>query len=433
VDDGEYREFALTIRGSGRPATASDLDDAYRAHRATELASLEPMRGGSARYGFALDRETELQVSGTGEMNGDGDYDYGWIANVETGERVWRMTYQESEHAGGVHKNRTAQATLRLPPGRYVAYYASDDSHDPEEWNGVPPFNPDSWGLSLRVADPAARAAVQPFAYEPVPTGQTLVSIRGVGDDEVRSEGFTLRRPMDVRVYAIGEGRDGEMFDYGWIVDAASRRRLWTMEYAGTDHAGGADKNRLFDGTLRLDAGSYLVYYKTDGSHSAGDWNSGAPAEGQYWGISVFPRSRRLDPDAVAPFDQGRGARGTVLAELVRLGDDEKARTSFRLDRETTIRVHALGEGDGQMYDYAWLEEAGTRRVVWEMTYRTTEHAGGARKNRVFDGTLVLRPGEYVLRYESDGSHSYADWNDDPPDDPEAWGVTVYRVEGRAR
>jgi hypothetical protein len=39
-----------------------------------------------------------------------------------------------------------------------------------------------------------------------------------------------------------------------------------------------------------------------------------------------------------------------------------------------------------------------------------------------------LPAGEYILRFESDDSHSYGDWNADPPDDPEAWGVTVSRV-----
>jgi hypothetical protein len=93
------------------------------------------------------------------------------------------------------------------------------------------------------------------------------------------------------------------------------------------------------------------------------------------------------------------------------------------------VQVYALGEGVGRdMVDYAWIEVQGTGRVVWEMTYRTSEHAGGARKNRVFDGTINLPAGTYVVHYESDGSHSYEDWNDDPPDDPEAWGVTVRRA-----
>ena len=70
------------------------------------------------------------------------------------------------------------------------------------------------------------------------------------------------------------------------------------------------------------------------------------------------------------------------------------------------------------MDDYAWIEEAGTGRVVWEMTYRMTEHAGGAKKNRMFNDTIRLDKGEYVVYYETDGSHSYEDWNASPPTGP---------------
>ena len=33
-----------------------------------------------------------------------------------------------------------------------------------------------------------------------------------------------------------------------------------------------------------------------------------------------------------------------------------------------------------------------------------------------------------VVQYETDGSHSFGDWNAAPPDDPEMWGITVYRA-----
>ena len=55
-------------------------------------------------------------------------------------------------------------------------------------------------------------------------------------------------------------------------------------------------------------------------------------------------------------------------------------------------------------------------------------YAGGAAKNRRFDGTITLPAGEYILKFESDGSHSFGDWNADPPDNPEAWGITIFRV-----
>ena len=343
-----------------------------------------------------------------------------------TRRRVWAMEYSRTEDAGGAHKNRRTRQTVRLPAGHYVAYYVTDDSHDPIWWNNVPPLDPDVWGLTVRVADADARARIRPFDYQPVPDGQTIVSLTGIGDDELRSEGFTLRRAMEVRVYAIGEGTEGDhdesMYDYAWIVDANSRRRVWTMQYLDTEHAGGASKNRLFDGTIRLEPGSYLVYYQSDDSHSYRHWNSSPPAEARYWGVTVFPSSGTLDRGALAPFER---PRSNALAELVRMRDGVNARRSFELDREQSVRVYAIGEGSsGEMYDYGWIEDA-SGRTVWEMTFRMTTDAGGGRKNRLFDGTVRLPAGRYVLHWESDGSHSFGDWNDDPPDDPEGWGITV--------
>ncbi|HKC38772.1 MAG TPA: hypothetical protein VKC15_04450 [Gemmatimonadales bacterium] len=427
VDDGSYKEFSLTIAGAGRAAPESEVEDASRAFTASAIARLAPEPSATARYGFALARPTDVEVYAIGEIRRDGAFDYGWITNADTRACVWKMDYANSEPAGGATKNRMVRQTLHLPAGRYVAYFVTDDSHDPDEWNAVPALDPDFWGLTLRVADATARAGVRPFAYEPVPAGQTLASLVGIGDDASPSAGFTLRRPMDVRVYAIGEGVNDEMVDYAWIVDATHHARVWTMRYEDTEPAGGAEKNRLFDGTVHLDAGSYLVRYTSDGSHSAADWNAAPPAEERYWGVSVFPASGRVDSAVVGKFE--RGPNGTVLAELVRMGDDERAHMPFRLERETTLRVYALGEGvGGDMADYGWIEDAASGRVVWEMSYDATEPAGGARKNRAFEGTIRLPAGSYVLHYKSDGSHSYEHWNNDAPDDAESWGITVFRL-----
>ncbi|HMJ59429.1 MAG TPA: hypothetical protein VK467_09840 [Gemmatimonadales bacterium] len=427
IEDGSYKQFSLMVAGVGRAAGDSTIDLASKVFTATAIARIAPEPGTTARYGFALVRPTDVDVYAIGEIRRDAGFDYGWIMNADTRARVWAMDYANTEPAGGAAKNRMTRETLRLPAGRYVAYFVSDDSHDPDEWNNVPAFDPAFWGLTLRVADATARAGVKPYAYEPVPVGQTLVSLTGIGDRASRSAGFTLRRPLDVRVYAMGEGVNGQMVDYAWIVEATSHRRVWTMRFEDTGPAGGAAKNRLFDGTVHLEAGSYMVHYASDDSHSAAEWNAAPPAEERYWGVSVFPASGRLDSALVAPFQ--RGPSGTVLAALVEMRDDERAHAPFRLERETTLRVYALGEGmNGDMVDYGWIEDAGTGRVVWEMTYDATEPAGGARKNRVYEGTVKLPAGSYVLHYRSDGSHSFDDWNDDEPDDPESWGITVFRL-----
>lgn len=432
VDDGSFRQFALAIHGAGRPAAAGHVDSAVRTFNASTVISLRPdSPSATLRSAFSLSRPTDMEVYAIGELRRDGASDYGWIMNADTRRRVWEMEYRHTEDAGGAHKNRMVHDTLHLPAGRYVAYFVSDDSHHPGDWNAVPPFDPEFWGLSLRVANAAARAGVRPIEWEPVPAGQTIVSLTQIGDDELRSEGFTLLRPMDVRVHALGEGADknGDLEDYTWIVDATSRRRVWSMRYEDTEDAGGATKNRLFDGTLHLDAGSYVVYYKSDGSHSFEKWNDAPPAESRYWGVSLFPASGSLDTSAIGPFEPGHR---NALAELLRVRNGRHPHMLFNLDHAAAVHVIAIGEGvDGEMVDYGWIENAETGDKVWEMTYGATTNAGGARKNRLYDGMIRLPAGRYELRYESDGSHAYGDWNDDPPDDPERWGITLLPDSGR--
>jgi len=120
-----------------------------------------------------------------------------------------------------------------------------------------------------------------------------------------------------------------------------------------------------------------------------------------------------------------------IVAQIVRMRDDADQSDNFKLDRSTRLRVYAIGEGQGrEMYDYGWIEDARNGSVVWEMTYPMTFHAGGGRKNRMVNTTIMLDRGEYRLRWRSDDSHSYGDWNVDPPEDQEYWGITLYRDEG---
>src|SRR5438105_1568022 len=432
VASGLYKQFGLNIQGEGRIASQDEITAARAAFTESAIATLVPDRNSSIRKGFEITRPTTVEIYAIGELKADGDFDYGWIMNADTRKRVWSMTYAGTDPAGGAAKNRMAHETLQLTPGHYVAYFVCDDSHSPDDWNAVPATDPEFWGMTLRVADRAVRAAVKAFEYEPVPQGQTIVSMIGIHDDEMRSSGFALRRPMDVHIYALGEGTSDKMSDYAWIVDEEQHKRVWVMRYEDTEHAGGPGKDGLFDGTVHLTAGNYLVYYHSDGSHSYNDWNGAPPAEARYWGVSVFPASGRLNPAYIGPFMRTRGAgTNTTLAQLTHMGDDEDASTALRLSAETRVRVLAEGEGrDGDMFDYGWIEDA-DGRTVWKMKYQETDPAGGSDKNRVFDGVITLPAGNYVLRYRSDGTHSYNDWNTDPPDDPESWGIAVFRLARR--
>jgi hypothetical protein len=422
---GALDGFALRIEGSGTRLSKADVDHADHAFR--EGAALVLVGSGPGRIaqaGFQVTRTTDVDVRAIGELGEEGQYDYAWIVDADTRKRIWRMNWDGSNPAGGAVKNRLERRSIPFMPGRYAVFYGTDDSHDPTGWNAPPPYDPVGWGIILRAKDPAA---VSPYKYEHVPAAATIVDMTRVGDGEARREGFTLTRPMDVRIYALGEGREDAMYDYAWITSADTRRRVWQMRYDDTEAAGGDAKNRVVDTVLRLDKGSYLVHYVTDGSHSFPEWNSAAPPDGARWGVTVLSADGRLDKSAIAAYEPRSDS--SLLAAAVRVSDDDRVQRRFTLQSDALVRIVATGEGsDGDMYDFGWIEDVRTGRRMWEMTYRSTEHAGGASKNRRFEGTIKLPAGEYAIVYQTDGSHAFGEWNADPPDDPEGWGISVYRA-----
>jgi CubicO group peptidase (beta-lactamase class C family) len=119
----------------------------------------------------------------------------------------------------------------------------------------------------------------------------------------------------------------------------------------------------------------------------------------------------------------------TALAQIVSVSDDADKTVEFSLSQSSSVRVFAAGEGDnGQMYDYGWIENAETGKPVWEMKSSETIHAGGAPKNRKVDVVITLPAGKYRLRYKSDDSHSFDNWNAMPPD-INFWGIALYAKE----
>ena len=116
-----------------------------------------------------------------------------------------------------------------------------------------------------------------------------IAQIVQVLDNEDKSVAFNVASSQDVRIFAIGEGQGGEMFDYGWIEDVDKGSRVWEMQESKTSHAGGAGKNRKVDVVITLPAGSYKLRYKSDDSHAFDHWNS-LPPDINFWGIAVYKK-----------------------------------------------------------------------------------------------------------------------------------------------
>ncbi|MDH3215557.1 MAG: hypothetical protein OEN01_04590 [Candidatus Krumholzibacteria bacterium] len=421
------RDFEIIVRGEGKALSERDI---AKFHKELTKGALLSVTGlGKNHYqktGLSLERPLDLQVYAIGELRKDEFYDCSWIIDANTREKVWEFNYWDSDPAGGARKNRVFKDTISLPAGEYAMFCVSDDSHYFDGWNSQPPYDPYFWGITIQTADASMGKYAKVHEYEDMPAKNVIVELTGLGDNEYRSAGFSIARDTKVRIYAIGEGQRREMSDYSRIVDADNREVVWEMKARRTEHAGGATKNRAFDDVIELEKGNYVVYAVTDDSHSYRAWNASPPHDQEHWGITVLAEGDGMKH--VSTYDEKTDT--AVLIRLTGVGNNADKTERFTLKRTRDVSIYALGEGSrGRMYDYPWIESAETGKVVWEMSHRMTDHAGGAKKNRVFDDTIRLDAGEYIVRYESDGSHSFGRWNASPPADAFNWGITI-RIAG---
>ncbi len=383
------------------------------------------------RQGFSLKRPATLRIYALGEGKGEGNLvDFGWIVNTKDRSRVWEMDWGHCVHAGGDKKNLEWTGNVLLGSGEYVLYFITDGSHSAADWNSAPPHDPLNWGITIMATDPKEVAEFSLFPYQEYQN--VVLSMTKMGNNENRTEGFTLTQDARLRILAFGEreGFSRSMADYAYILDAKRRTKVWTMDVDRTYPAGGNSKNCFADDVIALPRGSYLVTYVSDDSHAYGGWNVSPPFDAEHYGITIMGAEKGFSPLIVKKY--GKKGGDNVIAQIIRVRDNAEKQVPFRLDRLTRVRIYGIGEGVGrEMVDYGWIEEASTGNVVWEMNYALTVHAGGARKNRLVNASILLDKGDYVLHYKSDDSHAYGEWNQNPPDDQEYYGISVYGDEGQ--
>ena len=239
---------------------------------------------------FEVLEDLELNIFAIGEgTKYSGMVDYAWIDDVNRNDKIWEMDYEETEHAGGASKNRKVDRSIKLRKGIYNLYYVTDDSHSYKDgFNSSSPSYPKKWGVTLYSIDNDKLKSKIKKLENDYRNRNVIVEITRVGDHEKIRREFKLDRSQKVRIFAMGEGDDDEMHDYGWIKNLETGRTVWKMRYEDTRHAGGARKNRAIDETITLDAGEYRVYYRSDGSHSFEDWNARAPRDRELWGVTVY-------------------------------------------------------------------------------------------------------------------------------------------------
>ncbi len=400
--------------------------------------------------GFELKVPTKVSIHAVGARlkNSDEMYAYPWIIDASTREPVWIFGEQQTDRLPGSENLRQYDDQISLSAGKYECYYYAgrpyflgdvniqiDNLGEALSWLGdyidkgedknLKYYSEDLEDLVFVIKAPADSYV----KFNPVTelTKNAIIDFSQAGDDYSSKKGFSLKKAIPIKIVAIGEysSSDRVFVDYGWIIDAESRKKVWQMDKWNTSWAGGGRKNREFNDKVDLPAGNYIAYYVTDDSHSFEDWNTQPPFDPLHYGLTIFPANPG-DNQFVASFEDTY--KEPVIVEITRVRDNAFKSKGFSLKKETSLHVVALGEYgySDEFVDYGWIENADNSEKVWEMTEDNTEHAGGASKNRKFDGVITLPAGKYMVYYVSDDSHSFRNWNASAPIDPEMWGITIF-------
>ena len=289
-----------------------------------------------------------------------------------------------------------------------------------------------------------------------------IVALHGFETEEVRQQGFTLPKPMQIHIYAKGGGLrqvlhvsgENQLFAYGWILNALTREGVWQMDGSNTKRDW---DYRVADQYLVLPAGSYEAYFSNHGfgqSLLLARWSRNIdrrklqvprpePPRGflaafgvddasllRHWREQVGNYGMEIylpagQPSEVSTFEAPLRWRNIVVA-LSANRDNGHWSQAFHVRKPITLHIYAEGESSGRsMRDYGWITEAHSRVRVWEMGLDKSQYAGGARKNRRQVETLQLPAGDYEADFITDDNHSPADWNAAPPCDPGLYGLTL--------
>ncbi|GLH68058.1 hypothetical protein [Geothrix edaphica] len=424
------------------------------------IVSLKGFEAAEVRsQGFSLPRPMKVHIYAKGgglrrlvhARTDEPFFAYGWILNAATREVVWQM---DGTNTRRDWEYRVADQYLELPAGSYEAYFSNHgfgqsllfaqwtrnidrrslQAEQAERPRGfLAAFGADRTSLlrhwreqvgnyGLEIYLPGGNPSEVPTFEAPLRWKNVLVALAATADSGHWTQAFHVRKPVTLHIYAEGEGSGRRMHDYGWIIEARTRARVWEMSMDKAQFAGGARKNRRQVETVTLPAGDYEATFVTDDSHSPADWNAAPPCDPWMYGLTLAVPS---DTD-LAAVSLAKPMAWVPLAELVRVGNDQDRSVAFTLTAAHSVRVYAIAEGSGdEMADEAWIEDAAGKRV-WVMVYDHTQFAGGTTKNRLADEVISLPRGTYTLRFRTDDSHAYGHWNSDAPWDPEHYGITVY-------
>ena len=256
---------------------------------------------------FTLTDPTDLLVVAVGEIDAGSRYDYATVDRLDGDDwdEIWDLADADRMPAGGARKNQRAVEALALEPGTYRLRYRTDGSHDCQDgYNGGGGPDGDLWGAVLYALDRDLAPGIvqvraerdEEFNLDAYAAQRLLAAIDSVGNDATVETPFTLDRPTSVTVVAAGEVSRTSRYDYAEIL--ANGRPVWEMTYERSRPGGASGTyHRIAENQIVLEAGTYVLRYRSDDSRSFGDFG---PSSKVLWGVRVYGPAR----PAEAPSDE---------------------------------------------------------------------------------------------------------------------------------
>ncbi|RKX18272.1 MAG: hypothetical protein DRP51_09455 [Candidatus Zixiibacteriota bacterium] len=413
-------------------------------------------RGDLVVDGFELKNKTDITIDAIGAESKHSDYmfAYGWIIDADTREPVWILADEDTKRHGRNRMLREYNDDISLPAGRYEAIYFVSESVNMNGGNIIIKdfddvghileaiFNDDEDEVitysddyndffddidELKFSLQAPSGSFVKFSPVDYVKEKAIIDFSKPEDDFIEKKGFTLKKDLTLNIHAIGEYSSGDrvFVDFGWIMNADTREKVWQMDKWNTSWAGGGRKNRYFKDEVKLPAGNYIAGFATDDSHAFGEWNTPPPYDPLHYGLTIFPadeKDRKQITDFVDEYSE------PTIISITKMRNNRFEQKGFTLNKETNLHIFALGEYgySDEFADYGWIEDISSTEIVWEMTEYNTEHAGGGKKNRKFDGVVTLPKGDYMVYYVTDDSHAYRRWNTSAPIERDMWGISIF-------
>ncbi|MEN8250395.1 MAG: SpoIIE family protein phosphatase [Bacteroidota bacterium] len=146
----------------------------------------------------------------------------------------------------------------------------------------------------------------------------------------------------------------------------------------------------------------------------------------------ITNRETAAYPDELINIVNGNIIKKSSIAEIAEVGNSQDLSREFNIVKPREFLIVSVGEGriiDSTMIDYGWLADKNGKIIWTSINNKENYHLGGDKKNRINVDLIKITPGKYYLKYRSDESHSFDNWNGEPPEYEHLWGIRIFEIE----